>query len=88
MDVYHYACRQGRINESEAHQGKVVTARPSKRLARDVVLTKQVWERSQKTTILKHLRAHIKAKHGKGVGMPLPARCSSVLSATAQFAHV
>jgi len=39
---------QGRINECEAHHGKVVTANLPKRLARDVVLIKEVCERTQK----------------------------------------
>jgi len=39
---------------------------------RDVVLLKEVWKRTQKLTILKHLRTHFKAKHEKGVGTPFP----------------
>jgi len=31
--VHNWACRQGRINERETHQGKVATTRPPKRLA-------------------------------------------------------
>jgi len=33
---------------------------------------KKVWERSQKLALLKQLQTHFKAKHGKGVGTPLP----------------
>jgi len=31
--VHNWACRQGRINERETHQGKVPTTRHPKRLA-------------------------------------------------------
>jgi len=40
--------------------------------SRDVVLTKEVWERTQKIAILKQLRTHFKAKHKKGVGTLFP----------------
>jgi len=38
-----------------------------------VVLTKKVWERIQKSAILKHLPTHFKAKREKGVGTPFPS---------------
>jgi len=41
-------------------------------LTRDVVLTKQVWKRTQKIAILKQLQAHFKAKCEKGAGTPFP----------------
>jgi len=41
--------------------------------ARDVVLPKEVWERTQKKqAICKHLRTHVKAKQEKGVGRSFP----------------
>jgi len=35
-------------------------------VSRDVVLTKKVWERIQKTAILKELQSHFKGKRKKG----------------------
>jgi len=40
---------------------------------RDVMLTKNVWERSPKPALSKQLQTHFKAKHEKGVGTPLHA---------------
>jgi len=40
--------------------------------SRDTVLTKKVWERTQKIAILKQLPTHFKAKREKGVGKPFP----------------
>jgi len=39
-------------------------------ITRDVGLTKEMWESTQKITILKQLQTHFKAKHEKGVGTP------------------
>jgi len=39
---------------------------------RDAVLTKKVWERTQKLAILKQLQTHFKANLEKGVGRPFP----------------
>jgi len=36
----------------------------------DVVLTKKVWQRIQKISLLKQLPTHFKAKREKGVGTP------------------
>jgi len=44
----------------------------SQQVARDVVLTKKVWERIQKIAILKQLPNHFKAKCEKGVGTLFP----------------
>jgi len=41
---------------------------------RDVVLTKKVWERIQKITIVKQLPNLFEAKRKKGVGTPFPSR--------------
>jgi len=36
------------------------------------VLTKELWERTQKTAILKQLKTRFKAKREKGVTTPFP----------------
>jgi len=39
---------------------------------RDVALTKEVWECTQKIANLKHIHTHFKAKREKRVGTPFP----------------
>ena len=41
-------------------------------MPRDVVLTKNVWERTQKISILKQVQTHFKAKLEKDVRTPFP----------------
>jgi len=41
-------------------------------ISRDVVLTKEVWERIQKIYILKKLKTNFKAKREKSVGKAFP----------------
>jgi len=43
-----------------------------RRYNQDEVLTKKVWERTEKLSILKQLQTHFKAKHEKDVGKPFP----------------
>jgi len=44
----------------------------SKSTRRDVVLTKRVWEHTQKSSHFKTASTDFKAKHEKGVGTPFP----------------
>jgi len=71
--VFHHKDNNG-ISDSKILRLKDKGTRSSADLVanREVVLTKEVWERTQKLAIFMQIPTHFKAKHEKGVGTPFP----------------